>query len=1719
MGSKEGLKLVLNKFGSSKASAQLKVLLAIVVFSIASALLISSIYAETSVKDIGSVDDGKMILEQTDKNLPLLEKAGFSTQGISATDCGIWNESGHNCVNHPGCSWDGCSSSGSENCSNWNNDYNKCYQSECNWQNPCGGSVNCSLANSNQPSCGNYGCSWNAYCDNATCTDETSCEDIAGCNSTWNTECNGSGYSCSNWNYDSSTCTNAGCNWLADWCGGTPDCSNWNYNNNSCLDTGCDWAGTCSGSYYLSVFLSIDNPSIVLLNQLFDFNATVYCYDTYCGNVTVALDPIGGYPCNDGCVELDVNGQTFYFDSEPRERGSSLTYQAARDTCLALGADLTNFDQSYDWVNWYQEDSFDIPYYSYSDAGVCSSHPASGESTCCGMIGDGFGYHDLYGCSCHECYPSSNNIPGFGYVCAFGGKGVIPEHNGTPFYTTTSNPITQNDFACLGNMDDGDSCDINWIVMPTGEHMSDWLFYLIYSSTGYSDEQNSIGPADLSVTIMDPDVDDDNVTYNVDNCPDIYNPDQNDTDSDGLGDVCDNCPIDFNPGQDDDDGDTIGDICDACPDDANNDIDNDTICDGLSYQSPMTGAEDNCPTTPNTDQNDTDVDGIGDACDLCGMLVSNNYTLDADWICGDGDDGLIVDSSDITIDFDGHTIIGDAYGNDDTTGVDINDYDDVTILDGKVHGFTVGLYGFDTEYLTISGGDYRNNGPKDDGNSVDGYNIVLEDSTNFVIENLDASTPSHSGGGTGSGIGSCPFLYLWDGNEYNYYTDLSGESLGGAWFETNLYEAGIYELGNFGSKDGIYKLKVREVIPESDFFDEAKLVLVDVPEGYSVLNKWHNTYSDNVAPPKEFVTIKDPKTPISAVDKYRNNVLDLVSKKDGEPLGMLNHKPNSVIVDFGEIENPQYAKLIISGWSSYELNSGLPSQKNLIIERQDSNGDWQVVKSFGKFTGDLKTFVFDISGILETDNTKMRITAPSSSTTINVIDQISLDDSAPVAFKVTYLEPSQANLQSGGATNYVYPTTKHRILGAADEQLPSKEDFLMYGNFTKYGDVKQLLSSIDDMYAVMRHGDELVMEFTDVPKEANTDRHVFLLADVMYSIKYSVKGFVGDTINLLPFHGMSKYPYNTSVENYPSDAEHNAYLAEWNTRSYVKSKESTVQPLAGPATHPRSTESFYSRNSDGVEVLRNRADIMPSSILHHSKYGIFLDSSDYGLIKNVTLNGNHTTNDEYGIYLYDESDYNTIEDCTVNKWSYGIVLERSWHNMLKDNTILNNTYEGMYLRVAFNNTITGGEIGNNNQLNDYAGVYLEGSESNTISNVYMHNNKYRAIYLDNYYDGQDDWYSDDNIIESNNIDNNCGGNAGIYLYEAYDALIKNNNVTDGTGYGIYVSNSEGEQIIYNKILNNTNDGIYLYSGGENLIENNVITDNRGVGIYLEDEINDTVRNNEISSNHQEGIYAEDTDAQVYNCNFEDNDIDSKGRAYGIYDDSGPSIDWIIDTKVYCTNNDISIWGNLTFEGEGCIEDDNCEVWVKGVLFDIPACSGEETQQGGGGSSGGLPPASGQTMQIDISVIQGVTENLKVGDTVTFTVDGVSHSGTILSLSSTYVIIEFSSTPQKVTVNIGETKQVDLDGDGTFDISVFLDKVEFGKAALTFTKLAAVPPITGVATAQPTGQPAAEQPAVTEQPSVTVAAPDNTMMVILFMTLLVVAVIATIVVFAKKPKKR
>ncbi len=133
-------------------------------------------------------------------------------------------------------------------------------------------------------------------------------------------------------------------------------------------------------------------------------------------------------------------------------------------------------------------------------------------------------------------------------------------------------------------------------------------------------------PDDPTDDVAPTDTDGDGIPDDYDNCPDDYNPGQEDSDSDIVGDVCDNCPDDYNPGQEDSDSDDIGDVCDDDEDagvdsgpDTDTDVDTDTDIDIDTDVDTDTDID----TDSDTDtQTDTDVKIYG--ATGSGALVSCN---------------------------------------------------------------------------------------------------------------------------------------------------------------------------------------------------------------------------------------------------------------------------------------------------------------------------------------------------------------------------------------------------------------------------------------------------------------------------------------------------------------------------------------------------------------------------------------------------------------------------------------------------------------------------------------------------------------------------------------------------------------------------------------------------------------------------------------------------------------------------------------------------------------------------------------------------------------------------------------------------------------------------------------------------------------------------------------------------------------------------------------
>lgn len=116
---------------------------------------------------------------------------------------------------------------------------------------------------------------------------------------------------------------------------------------------------------------------------------------------------------------------------------------------------------------------------------------------------------------------------------------------------------------------------------------------------------------------------------------------------------------------------------------------------------------------------------------------------------------------------------------------------------------------------------------------------------------------------------------------------------------------------------------------------------------------------------------------------------------------------------------------------------------------------------------------------------------------------------------------------------------------ASDVSDPVLPDALGYGSFTRYGEVGELLMQRDDMFVIMRHGDKLDLTFSPPAQPEQGMQRGFILKANLYYKTFSV----ANTVEPLPFHDMSIYPYEFP-ETYPQDQEHLEYINTYNTREY-----------------------------------------------------------------------------------------------------------------------------------------------------------------------------------------------------------------------------------------------------------------------------------------------------------------------------------------------------------------------------------------------------------------------------------------------------------------------------------------------------------------------------------------------------------------------------------------
>jgi hypothetical protein len=421
---------------------------------------------------------------------------------------------------------------------------------------------------------------------------------------------------------------------------------------------------------------------------------------------------------------------------------------------------------------------------------------------------------------------------------------------------------------------------------------------------------------------------------------------------------------------------------------------------------------------------------------------------------------------------------------------------------------------------------------------------------------------------------SCPLLFAWDGERYQFVTDFLG--VGGLGF---FIAPGIYAppdptervlLPDLVAKDGFYALSIHEAMEEILYLDQAFLWVIDHPaelevlpderlaiEGAPPADRFFIMRTEDRSYPKALVTIEgaaDPKCLLDADRVYQPGV-----HPDRRFLGFA--APQEIVLDFGgELSKASDAPLVlcIDGWVEYPYShvnfaaaqAGL-ALKGLGIDVEVSAGVWEpYVSDLGYPAGMPRIMTFELAGMRRDGTGRIRLTTNVElyMDRLWLARDLAQDPSIVASVRTTKVLPSSARLRPSGYPREYSPDGKEPLLYDYQLMDPAIDYKTMAGAYTRFGDVMPLLQEADNQTIIMGRAEEVLLEFPEAPVKADGYQRTFILDSTGFCKDMDLYTAYPSTVDPLPYLGMPSYPYSPS-EGFPRTNALKSWHTRYNTRN------------------------------------------------------------------------------------------------------------------------------------------------------------------------------------------------------------------------------------------------------------------------------------------------------------------------------------------------------------------------------------------------------------------------------------------------------------------------------------------------------------------------------------------------------------------------------------------
>jgi tetratricopeptide (TPR) repeat protein len=392
---------------------------------------------------------------------------------------------------------------------------------------------------------------------------------------------------------------------------------------------------------------------------------------------------------------------------------------------------------------------------------------------------------------------------------------------------------------------------------------------------------------------------------------------------------------------------------------------------------------------------------------------------------------------------------------------------------------------------------------------------------------------------------SCPFLFAYNGKQMEFVKDavpwgsaigLRINTLGSAQIAATgeWYKIGRDQLI---PHDGFYDIRVTAELWEVYYYDYLALMTVDHPAGTEI-------FVDErfVIPPAKLgiTTVATPQPIARAIDDTGQDVTGLVSTLDGKAVSSFGRgqfqgvtRDHYLEVDLGDDAPKSGPLYLIAQGSIHDTESSVNvaitqgsrwRAHGLSVEVPDGRGGWVTAQdNLGFPAGRKKTILFNLTNVFRPGTPrKVRLR-----TNLEIYwDAIHWAQGAPDApLKETTLDPAVADLHYRGYSVMQMP------VGAGAPEVPdynqiegTKQHWRdLIGYYTRYGDIRELLTKIDDRYVIVNSGDEMSLRFPEQPPPPAGWLRDFVIKGDGWIKDGDFNSTFSKTVLPLPYHAKNEY--------------------------------------------------------------------------------------------------------------------------------------------------------------------------------------------------------------------------------------------------------------------------------------------------------------------------------------------------------------------------------------------------------------------------------------------------------------------------------------------------------------------------------------------------------------------------------------------------------------------